>query len=272
MDIFIAILLLLIAVTILLPLYIAWYWVDKNTPLRPHRSQQQTTRHNTQAHCTPQHRTAKKSQPKNDFHTIFAAIIAMQTKIAKCDGIISASEASYIMQNIAHLTKQGRQHGLYPDQLRAYLLQTYTHAQQRYTSISKDAKTLRSQASYTKEQILIQLITLAHLDPYTPLKESLIFTVASAMGLHTEQIRRHIDALRGVTNPKKQDATPYRILRCSSTDSDATIKHAYRALVKQYHPDLLQTNGLTPSQMKEAQEKMQAVNAAYEQIKKQRGF
>ena len=53
---------------------------------------------------------------------------------------------------------------------------------------------------------------------------------------------------------------PYKILGVSPDASDEEIKQAYRRLAKQYHPDR------NPGD-KVAAEKMQQVNAAYEQIK-----
>lgn len=53
---------------------------------------------------------------------------------------------------------------------------------------------------------------------------------------------------------------PYKILGVSPTASDDEIKRAYRKLAKQYHPDL------NPGDEAAAQ-KMQQINAAYEQIK-----
>ena len=53
---------------------------------------------------------------------------------------------------------------------------------------------------------------------------------------------------------------PYKVLGVSPDASDEEIKRAYRALAKKYHPDL------NPGD-KVAAEKMQQVNAAYEQIK-----
>lgn len=53
---------------------------------------------------------------------------------------------------------------------------------------------------------------------------------------------------------------PYKILGVSPNASDEEIKQAYRRLAKKYHPDL------NPGD-KVAAEKMQEVNAAYEQIK-----
>ena len=53
---------------------------------------------------------------------------------------------------------------------------------------------------------------------------------------------------------------PYKVLGVSPDASDEEIKRAYRALAKKYHPDL------NPGD-KVAAQKMQEVNAAYEQIK-----
>ena len=53
---------------------------------------------------------------------------------------------------------------------------------------------------------------------------------------------------------------PYKVLGVSPNASDEEIKRAYRRLAKKYHPDL------NPGD-KTAAQKMQEVNAAYEQIK-----
>lgn len=53
---------------------------------------------------------------------------------------------------------------------------------------------------------------------------------------------------------------PYQVLGVSPDASDEEIKKAYRRLAKKYHPDL------NPGD-KEAAQKMQEINAAYEQIK-----
>lgn len=53
---------------------------------------------------------------------------------------------------------------------------------------------------------------------------------------------------------------PYQVLGVSPDASDEEIKKAYRKLAKKYHPDL------NPGDQ-EAAQKMQRINAAYEQIK-----
>ncbi len=59
---------------------------------------------------------------------------------------------------------------------------------------------------------------------------------------------------------------PYKVLGVSPTDSDDTIKSAYRKLARKYHPDKYADGDLKEL----AEEKMKEVNAAYEEIQQMR--
>ena len=59
---------------------------------------------------------------------------------------------------------------------------------------------------------------------------------------------------------------PYSVLGVSPNASDEEVKRAYRELARKYHPDNYQDNPLADL----AEEKMKAVNEAYDAIQKQR--
>ncbi|MBO5917540.1 MAG: J domain-containing protein [Oscillospiraceae bacterium] len=59
---------------------------------------------------------------------------------------------------------------------------------------------------------------------------------------------------------------PYSVLGVSPNASDDEVKKAYRELARKYHPDNYQNNPLADL----AEEKMKAINEAYEAIQKQR--
>lgn len=60
---------------------------------------------------------------------------------------------------------------------------------------------------------------------------------------------------------------PYQILGVSEKATDEEVKKAYRDLARKYHPDNYHDNPLADL----AQEKMKEINAAYEEITRQRG-
>jgi len=62
----------------------------------------------------------------------------------------------------------------------------------------------------------------------------------------------------------------YQALGVQASDSDAVIKRAYRKLISANHPDKLIAKGLPEAAIKKATERSQAIQQAYETIKKSR--
>lgn len=66
-------------------------------------------------------------------------------------------------------------------------------------------------------------------------------------------------------------ADPYRVLGVKPGDDLDTIKAAHRRLVRENHPDRLIAEGMPEEFVAMANEKLQAINAAWDRVKAERG-
>jgi len=67
-------------------------------------------------------------------------------------------------------------------------------------------------------------------------------------------------------------ADPYQVLGLSRKVSDDEIKKTYRTLIRENHPDTLIAQGMPQEFIDVANEKMAAINAAYDAVEKERGL
>ncbi len=75
---------------------------------------------------------------------------------------------------------------------------------------------------------------------------------------------------RAAQGPTLEDAC--KVLGVNSSDDSVAIKRAYRKLMGEHHPDKLVAKGLPPEMMEMAKQKAQEIQAAYDLIKREKGF
>jgi DnaJ like chaperone protein len=91
--------------------------------------------------------------------------------------------------------------------------------------------------------------------------------VAHAFGLNQNDFNRIQAAHMG-----SDSADPYQILGVTRDTGDDEIKKTYRNLSRENHPDTLIAQGLPQEFIDVANEKMASINAAYDQISKERSL
>ena len=230
------------------------------------------------------HPKKNNKKKKEDIHSYnhltpsFISIVGMLTKIAKSDGKISPKEATLIKTTIDNFINSIVTQFKIPiselQPLREQLLKAHKNAKQDATPISTYALYLSHQTKEEKILIRTQLISIAIVDGYNDKKESLIYDVGKTLNISNIQIKRLIDTIVVKPKPKQPEnkSSPYYVLRCHSSDSNATIKKQYRLLIKKYHPDFIHSKDLDEGFMEFAKQKLQEINNAYDIIKKERGI
>ena len=109
-----------------------------------------------------------------------------------------------------------------------------------------------------------------------------LFGIAKADGTVTENEEKQIHTIAGYLGISARDYesikamfynssdNAYKVLEIDKSAAVDDIKKAYRKMDKKYHPDRLVHLG--KEHQKGAEEKFRQVQAAYEQIQKERGF
>ncbi|MBM3481897.1 MAG: hypothetical protein FJX66_01195 [Alphaproteobacteria bacterium] len=98
-------------------------------------------------------------------------------------------------------------------------------------------------------------------------KRRFLDDVARRFGLGPDAVARVLGTVMPETGPD-----PYKVLGVSPDASDADIKSAYRNLVRENHPDRLMAEGVPEDMIELATKETQAINAAYDQIARERGL
>jgi DnaJ like chaperone protein len=111
-------------------------------------------------------------------------------------------------------------------------------------------------------------------------EKQILYIIAEELGISRQQFDYYLH-LSGIGAEQQRRPYPekggdlaaaYRLLDVQPTDDAIKIKRAYRRMMANHHPDKLVAKGLPPEMTELAKEKTQAIQAAYDQIRKARGF
>lgn len=189
------------------------------------------------------------------------AVIVLSAKMAKADGVVTRAEIDAFkrtfrippneMANVARIFDQAKRDasGFEPYALQIGML-------------------FRNEPQVL-EELLAGLFHIARADgEVTPAELAFLRRVAEIFRLD----RRSFERVRGVFAGASESADPYQILGVARSASNSEIKAAYRKLIHENHPDKLIAQGMPQEFIDVANEKMAAINAAYDTIEKQRGL
>jgi DnaJ like chaperone protein len=203
----------------------------------------------------------KVTSPRSDDPGIAftIAIIALGAKMARADGSVTGEEEEAF-----------RQYFRVPPAEEANVRRIFRLARQDTAGFETYARQIASMYRGNPavlEDILDGLFEIAKADGvFHPGELAFLERVAEIFGFAPNEFRR----IRASHFPDRED--PYFILGVAHEASEDEIRHTYRLLVRENHPDSLMARGVPPEFVKLANDKLAAINAAYDKVIEERGF
>ncbi|MBL6931093.1 MAG: TerB family tellurite resistance protein [Rhodospirillales bacterium] len=188
------------------------------------------------------------------------AVIVLSAKMAKADGVVSREEVSAFKQVFHIPADEMASVGKLFDEARKDASGFEPYAEQVAQMFAHEPAVL--------EELIGGLFHIALADGVIhPAEMDFLAKVSIIFGFS----ERDFDRLRA-SYDKPETSSPYKVLGVDPDATDADVKKAYRKLLVVNHPDKLIAQGLPQEFIDLANEKMAAINAAYDTIKKQRGM
>jgi len=184
------------------------------------------------------------------------AVIALGAKMAKADGQVTRDEVAAFRRVFT-----------IPKAEEASAAKVFDLARQDAAGFDAYARKIRAMFKPTDRDVMIDLMEgLFHIAvadrTFHPAEEAFLRSVAQIFGLDDASFRslraRHV-----------QD-DPYAVLGVDPNASDDVLRKAWRDGVKASHPDVLLARGVPPEAVKLAEDRLRALNTAWEQISKAR--
>ncbi|MCP5366939.1 MAG: TerB family tellurite resistance protein [Hyphomicrobiales bacterium] len=189
------------------------------------------------------------------------AMIVLSAKMAKADGVVTRDEVNAFKNVFRIPPGEAKGVGRVFDEARRDASGFEPYAQQVAKMFAHEPAVL--------EELLGGLFHIAVADGVVhPAEMAYLRQVGEIFGLDAHGFERvrvsHMGAEAAVD--------PYEVLGVAPGASDAEVKAAYRALIRENHPDKLIAQGLPQEFVDLANEKMASINAAYDRIERQRGL
>lgn len=204
-------------------------------------------------------------------HSELGLFVALVAKVAKADGKVDALEAELIGIMFDDIS------AVFPEaeKTKKILKDIFSEEKDRTDNVEAVANALSQATKRDKakeQQFMGFLIQLAFVDgECSKEEEAMLQIIAEALEFDPNAYHAIFEQFENMiknVHPKANIEDAYRLLGVSANDDLGSIKKAYRKLVREYHPDIIKSQGKSEEYMKEATAKTQEINQAYEMIKK----
>jgi DnaJ like chaperone protein len=188
------------------------------------------------------------------------AVIVLGAKMAKVDGAVSRAEVE-AFKEVFHVP---------PNELRnvGRIFDMAKQDARGFEPYARQVAWMFHDEPTVLEELLAGLFHIAKADgEVRPSELAYLREVAAIFGLGAQSFERVHAMFAGAA-----EADPFEILGVSKNASNDEIKSAYRRLIRENHPDTLVAKGMPQEFIDIANQRMAAINAAYDAIERKRGI
>ncbi|MEE2699037.1 MAG: co-chaperone DjlA [Pseudomonadota bacterium] len=193
------------------------------------------------------------------------AIIALAAKMAKSDGRVTRDEVDAFkslfnipqeeLKNVGRLFNEAKKDA---------------GGFERY---AEQVSMMFASEPVVLEELLGGLFYIARADGVLhPEEIDFLHKTAMILGFSEIQFERLKAIHMGDLSQRRETLNPYQVLGIKRDVSDSIVKNTYRRLIRENHPDTLIAKGMPQEFIDVANEKMAAINAAYDLVEKERGL
>ncbi len=187
------------------------------------------------------------------------AVIALGAKLAKADGLVTRDEVTAFRQ-VFRIPPGEEKHAA----------RVFDLAREDVAGFEEYAKKIRRMFGDERREVLCDVLEgLFHIamadGKYHPNEDDFLHRIAEIFGLSEREFR----AVRARFVPEAE-RDPYEVLGVPPDADMATIRAAWRRLVRRSHPDHMIARGVPEEAIRLAQERMVAINDAWEKIREER--
>jgi DnaJ like chaperone protein len=216
-----------------------------------------------------------KLTKENLSYSELGLFVALSAKVAKADGRVDELETELVgnmFNDISALFPN-------PEATKTLLKEIFDEeknaphnldmvAQALYKTLEKDP--------HKRQKMVEFLVNLTYIDgTLSQSEEEMLHRIAYHLGFSEQDLRSMMERFGSYHRNSVKESSieqAYALLGLTAEATNDEVKKGYRSLVREYHPDIIKSQGASDEYLKEATEKVQEINAAYEMIKKSRGM
>jgi len=197
--------------------------------------------------------------------------------LCKADGVVTRAEIDVVERTFTRLNLTPEQR----DVAKAAFTRGKSAGFDLDATVREFAQTAPPGSAFFQLFLQLQRVAITADGELHPTEQAMLMRVARGLGLSERDLAQLEAMLRATTRTTStRDCAPsrdpladaYAVLGVSADASGSEIKNAYRKMIRDNHPDRLASKGLPQSMRAVAEERTREINAAFEVVKRSRGF